>query len=163
MTIREQLLLTPTRESLHAVMKIQHSQRKINKEKRLECNSWVIQQLHVKFYKKLTNYFSKMAVLFYFISPPMIYEIPLIIFNVSSFYSQSFQVLYFSSVQFSGSVVSDSATPWTAAQQASLSINKSQSLLKLMSVDSVMPSNHLILLSPSPPACNHSQHQDLFQ
>ena len=129
MTIREQLLLTPTRESLHAVMKIQHSQRKINKEKRLECNSWVIQQLHVKFYKKLTNYFSKMAVLFYFISPPMIYEIPLIIFNVSSFYSQSFQVLYFSSVQFSGSVVSDSATPWTAAQQASLSINNSQSLL----------------------------------
>ena len=37
------------------------------------------------------------------------------------------------------------ATPWTAACQASLSIAKSQSLLKLMSIESVMPSNHLIL------------------
>ena len=39
-------------------------------------------------------------------------------------------------------------TSWTAAQQASLSINKSQSLLKLMSIESVMPSNHLILCRP---------------
>ena len=37
------------------------------------------------------------------------------------------------------------ATPWTAARQASLSITNSQSLLKVMSIDSVMPSNHLIL------------------
>ena len=37
-------------------------------------------------------------------------------------------------------------TPWTAACQASLSITNSQSLLKLMSVKSVMPSNHLILI-----------------
>ena len=36
-------------------------------------------------------------------------------------------------------------TPWTAAHQASLSITISQSLLKLMSIESVMPSNHLIL------------------
>ena len=36
-------------------------------------------------------------------------------------------------------------TPWTAALQASLSITNSQSLLKLMSIESVMPSNHLIL------------------
>ena len=36
-------------------------------------------------------------------------------------------------------------TPWTAAHQASLSITNSQSLLKLMSIESVMPSNHLIL------------------
>ena len=49
------------------------------------------------------------------------------------------------SVQFSRSVVSDSATPWTAARQASLSITNSRSLLKLMSIESVMPSNHLIL------------------
>ena len=40
------------------------------------------------------------------------------------------------------------ATPWTAAHQASLSITNSQSLLKLMSVESVMPSNHLILCPP---------------
>ena len=49
------------------------------------------------------------------------------------------------SVQFSRSVVSDSATPWTAAHQASLSITSSGNLLKLMSIESVMPSNHLIL------------------
>ena len=40
------------------------------------------------------------------------------------------------------------ATPWTAACQASLSITSSQSLLKLMSIESVMPSNHLILCRP---------------
>ena len=40
------------------------------------------------------------------------------------------------------------ATPWTAAHQASLSITNSQSLLKLMSIKSVMPSNHLILCDP---------------
>ena len=37
------------------------------------------------------------------------------------------------------------ATPWTSAHQASLSITNSQSLLKLMSIEPVMPSNHLIL------------------
>ena len=51
-------------------------------------------------------------------------------------------------VQFSRSVVSDSVTPWTAACQASLSITNSRSLLKLMSIRSVMPSNHLILCHP---------------
>ena len=40
------------------------------------------------------------------------------------------------------------ATPWTAARQVSLSITNSQSLLKLMSIESVMPSNHLILCHP---------------
>ena len=40
------------------------------------------------------------------------------------------------------------ATPWTAACQASLSIANSRSLLKLMSIESVMPSNHLILCRP---------------
>ena len=40
------------------------------------------------------------------------------------------------------------ATPWTAAHQASLSITNSQSLLTLMSIESVMPSNHLILCCP---------------
>ena len=46
-----------------------------------------------------------------------------------------------SSVQFSCSIVSDSVTPWTAARQASLSITNTQSLLKLMSIEPVMPSN----------------------
>ena len=50
--------------------------------------------------------------------------------------------------QFSCPVVSCSVTPWTAAHQAILSITNSQSWLKLMSIESVMPSNHLILCSP---------------
>ena len=53
----------------------------------------------------------------------------------------------FSSVQWL-SHVRLSATPWTAACQASLSITNSQSLLKLMFIESVMPSNHLILCRP---------------
>ena len=53
----------------------------------------------------------------------------------------------FSSVQ-SLSQVRFFVTPWTAAHQATLSITNSQSLLKLMSVESVMPSNHLILCHP---------------
>ena len=68
----------------------------------------------------------------------------------------------FSSVQ-SLSRVQLFATPWTAALQASLSITNSWSLLKLKSVELVMPSNHLILSSPSPPAFNLSQQQGLFQ
>ena len=50
------------------------------------------------------------------------------------------------------------AAPWTAACQASLSITNSRSLLKVMSIDldMVMPSNHLILSSPSLPALNLS-------
>ena len=53
----------------------------------------------------------------------------------------------FSSVQFL-SHVRFFATPWTAACQASLSITNSWSLLKLMSTELVMPSNHLILCLP---------------
>ena len=53
----------------------------------------------------------------------------------------------FSSVQ-SLSRVRLFATPWIAARQASLSITNSWSLPKLMSIDSVMPSNHLILCHP---------------
>ena len=50
------------------------------------------------------------------------------------------------SVQFTQSC--PTLTPWTAAHQASLSITNSRSLLKLMSIESVMPSNHLILCHP---------------
>ena len=50
--------------------------------------------------------------------------------------------------QFSRSVVVDSATPRTAARQSSLSFTISRSLLKLISIKSVMPSNHLILCHP---------------
>ena len=51
-------------------------------------------------------------------------------------------------VQFSHSIVSNSVTTWTAAPQTSLSITNSQSLPKLMSIQSVIPSNHLILCCP---------------
>ena len=54
-------------------------------------------------------------------------------------------------------------TPWTSAHQASLSITNSQSLLKLKSIEPVMPSNRLILCHPSPPAFYLSQHQGIFQ
>ena len=46
--------------------------------------------------------------------------------------------------------MSNSATPWTIARQVSLSFTISQSLLKLMSAELVMPSNHLILYCPFP-------------
>ena len=51
---------------------------------------------------------------------------------------------------FSCSVASDSVTLWTATCQASLSFAISQSLLKLMSIELMMPSNHLILSPTSP-------------
>ena len=52
------------------------------------------------------------------------------------------------SVQLSLSCVRLFVTPWIAASQASLCITNSQSLLKLMSIESMMPSNHLILCRP---------------
>ena len=64
------------------------------------------------------------------------------------------------SVQFN-SVVSDSVTPWTAACQDSLSITNSQSPPKPLSIESGMPSSHLILCPL--PALNLSQHQGLFK
>ena len=61
--------------------------------------------------------------------------------------SSSWSTVQVSSVQ-SLSHVRLFATPWTAARQASLSITNSRSLPKLMSIESVMPSNHLILCHP---------------
>ena len=49
---------------------------------------------------------------------------------------------------FNRSIMSNSATPWIAAHQAFLSITNSWNLLKLMSIELVMPSNHLILCHP---------------
>ena len=77
--------------------------------------------------------------------------------------SASVIVAFQGPVKFSGSVVSNSVISWTVARQASLSITSSQSLLKLMSIKSVMPSNHLIKSSPFPPAFNLCQHQGLFK
>ena len=68
-------------------------------------------------------------------------SITIIQMNLITKHKHSVQVSLFA-------VVSDSAIPWTAAHQAFLSITNSQSLLKLMSTESVMPSNHLILCHP---------------
>ena len=54
-------------------------------------------------------------------------------------------------------------TPWTVPCQASLFITNSRSLLKLMSIESVMPSNHLVLCHPLPPTFNISHHQGLYK
>jgi len=59
-----------------------------------------------------------------------------------------YQEIHFSSFQFSHSVVSNSVTPWTTAHQASLSITNSRISPKLMSIELVMPYNHLILHRP---------------
>ena len=74
--------------------------------------------------------------------------------NLSCSISQSVQLL---------SCVWLFATPWTAARQASLSITNTQSLPKPMSIESVIPSNHLILSFPAPPAFNLPQHQGFFK
>ena len=57
----------------------------------------------------------------------------------------SIRVLHTQFISVSCSVVSNSATSWPAARQASLSVTHSQSLLKVMSIESVISSNHLIL------------------
>ena len=59
--------------------------------------------------------------------------------------------------------MTDSATPWTAARQASLSLTNSQNFhTHIHRVGDVIQPSHL-LLSPSPPAFNLPQHQDLYQ
>ena len=64
---------------------------------------------------------------------------------------------------FSHSVVSNSATSWTAVHQVSLSSTLSWSLFRLMSIESGKPSRHHPSLHPSPLAFNLSQHQGILQ
>ena len=85
-----------------------------------------------------------------------------LVFNSHRVIPFSKSLLQFSSVQ-SLSRIQLSVTTWITARQASLSITNSQSSLRLMSIESVMPSSHLILSAPSAPAPNPSQHQSLFQ
>ena len=78
----------------------------------------------------------------------------IVFINMSNFVLEFHYLIYrgMISVQFSAfqslSHVQLFVTPWTAAHQASLSTTNCQSLLKLMSIESVMPSNHLILCRP---------------
>ena len=71
-------------------------------------------------------------------------EVPLERIITDTWNVERSETIQFSSVQ-SLSCVRLFATPWTAAHQASMSFTISQSLLKLMSIESVMPPNHLIL------------------
>ena len=68
--------------------------------------------------------------------------------SASSLISPLHNIITYCCCCYVASVVSDSVTPWTAACQASLSLTNSRSLLKLMSIESVMPSSHLILCRP---------------
>ena len=82
-------------------------------------------------------------------------------FLLHHFILKSGVIMYLS---FSHSLVFDSfqvdkKSPWTAAHQGSLFFTISRSLLKLMSIESVIPSNHFILSSLSLPAFNLFQHQ----
>ena len=72
----------------------------------------------------------------------------LFLFILISYFGEYSAIWITLAIQFSCSVLSDSVTPWTAAHQVSLSITNSQSLLKLMSIELVMSSNHLILYRP---------------
>ena len=76
----------------------------------------------------------------------------IVLFSLSFSSQVSFGSLYLAKIQFSSvqslSCVQLFVTPGNAACQASLAITSTQSLLKLMSIESVMPSNHLILCRP---------------
>ena len=67
--------------------------------------------------------------------------------DLLSFWDENLLTFFFSSVQ-SLSHAQLFATPWAVALQASMSITNSRSLLKLMSIESVMPSNHPVLCRP---------------
>ena len=93
-----------------------------------------------------------------------VYSLGFIVFLLPYIFRALSSIIYLYISQFSCSVMSDFATLWTAAHEASLSVTNSRSLLNLMSIDfgdAIEPSHPL---SPaSPPAFNLSQHQGIFQ
>ena len=91
------------------------------------------------------SYFIPLATISFW--TPILYKSSKGSYHASNHWLSVAQFNQFSSVQ-SLSCVRLFATPWTAGHQASLSITKSQSLLKLKSIMLVMPSNHLILCCP---------------
>ena len=79
----------------------------------------------------------------------LVIEVVALSYHQASGVCRKFSLVFFVVVQLLSCVLL-SATPWTAARQASLSFTISQSLLKLMFIESMIPSSHLILSSPSP-------------
>ena len=102
----------------------------------------VYKSFHIWSSLSVKSYFSIQAPEF----PSHPFYVPACIVLTSLFLPQDFCIRC--SVQFSCCRVQLFATPWNAAHHASLSISNSQSLPKLMSIESVMPSNHLILCHP---------------
>ena len=96
-------------------------------------------------------YFSILLYIFYWILPIFLHYALVVllwvIYAYLAYHNLPCKYTIFSSVQ-SFSHVQPFMTPWIAAHQASLSITNSQSLPKLMSIESVMPSNHLLLCHP---------------
>ena len=108
---------------------------------------WIIAKFYLKLMEYKTNHKSDFFKKIYkYISKNNMFDLV----SYRKYWAIRALILYWqeSSVQFSRSVVSDSATPWIAARQASLSITNSWSWLRLMSIESVMPSSHLILCRP---------------
>ena len=110
----------------------------------------IVKRLHlkdVKYQKSKKGHYSSQIIKYEFVNGAWErYKLTLNNSGNSDSFSITFHIITVS--QFSRSVMSDSGTPWTAARQASLSITNSRSLLKLMSIELVMPSNHLILCRP---------------
>ena len=98
-------------------------------------------------FKKKSNYFGVYLVASIFFCHSFYINVRFLLWE-ELFSSPQFLSIHFSLVQFSRCHVWLFATPWTAARQASLSITSSRSLLKLLSIESVRPSNHLILYCP---------------
>ena len=131
----------------------------------LRCNSYTIQSTHLKgtiqCIHSSVHHHQLILEGFYHLKNKFMIHIP----PRSPATNHAF---YHCSVQFSCSVMSNSATPGSAARQASLSITDSRRLLRLMSIELVMPSNHLILCRPfsshlqSFPASGYFQVSQLF-
>ena len=111
--------------------------------------AWQVRPLQVRLLDKSGSVTSQAYLPFLLLSvlcPPPSGEaaLPIFLFRwtlLSSFFWANNSVQSLNHVQFF-------ATPWTAARQASLSITTSQSLPRLMSIEMLMPSNHLILWHP---------------
>ena len=103
--------------------------------------------IYVKFIRPNVSIKCKVSILIFYLDGVLKFAAVIVLLSISPFMSISFCFMWFSSVQ-SLSRVWLFVIPRTAERQASLSITNSRSLLKLISIESVMSSNHLILHHP---------------
>ena len=107
---------------------------------------WGREAVYANFITSSLFCYSKLKSLCFVKSSQIIYSLSKKVYKINNLPMSLFES--FNYVQFSCSVVPDSATPWTTACQVSLSITISRSPPKPMSIESVMPSSHLILCHP---------------